>query len=116
MLQPVNGPVNPFASTETQVRKNVWTGHVEENMFSDHDFRTQQQSYAAFGYAKDPSILSVANNGQSGAGKQGTGFVGNIERAEQMDGKKKDHPIRSTTRCPMSMILIKSVLFFFWIQ
>ncbi|KAG0033358.1 hypothetical protein BGZ82_006132 [Podila clonocystis] len=86
MLQPVNGPLNPFASTETQVRKNVWTGHVEENMFSDHDFRTQQQSYAAFGYAKDPSILTVASNGQSGAGKEGTGFVGDVEKAQQMDG------------------------------
>lgn len=86
MLQPVNGPANPFASTEMQVRKNVWTGHVEENMFSDHDFRTQQQSYAAFGFAKDPSILTVANSGQSGAGVEGTGFVGDVERAKLMDG------------------------------
>jgi len=86
MLQPVNGPSNPFASTEMQVRKNVWTGHVEENMFSDHDFRTQQQSYAAFGFAKDPSILTVANSGQSGAGVDGTGFVGDVEKAKIMDG------------------------------
>ncbi|KAG0206763.1 hypothetical protein BGX28_001836 [Mortierella sp. GBA30] len=86
MLQPIQGPVNPFASNEVQVRKNVWTGHVEENMFSEHDFRTQQQSYAAFGYAKDPSILTVADNGQSGSGKKGTGYVGNVEKAKDMDG------------------------------
>ncbi|KAF9158326.1 hypothetical protein BGX21_004072 [Mortierella sp. AD011] len=86
MVQPVNGPLNPFASSETQVRRNVWTGHVEENMISDHDFRTQQQSYAAFGFAKDPSVLTVADNGFSGSGKNGTGFVGNVERAKAMDG------------------------------
>ncbi|CAO3574193.1 unnamed protein product [Mortierella alpina] len=55
-------------------------------MFSEHDFRTQQQSYAAFGYARDPSILTVAESGQSGSGKKGTGFVGNVERAQEMDG------------------------------
>ncbi|KAG0370264.1 pre-mRNA-processing factor 17 [Mortierella sp. AD032] len=91
MLQPVQGPVNPFTSSSSKsramdVRRNVWTGHVEENMFSEHDFRTQQQSYAAFGFAKDPSVLSVAENGQSGSGKQGTGFVGNVEKAIVMDG------------------------------
>ncbi|KAF9180858.1 pre-mRNA-processing factor 17 [Haplosporangium sp. Z 11] len=86
MLQPIQGPVNPFASNEVKVRKNVWTGHVEENMLSDHDFRTQQQSYAAFGYAKDPSVLTISNSGQSGSGKQGSGFVGDIEKAQAMDG------------------------------
>lgn len=55
-------------------------------MFSENDFRTQQQSYAAFGFAKDPSVLSVADNGQSGSGKKGTGFVGDIEKAKDMDG------------------------------
>ena len=70
-----------------QVRKNVWTGHVEENMISDHDFRTQQQSYTAYGFAKDPSILTVGHSGQSGAGIDGTGFVGNVEKAKIMDGK-----------------------------
>ncbi|KAF9573982.1 hypothetical protein EC968_007668 [Mortierella alpina] len=86
MLQPIQGPVNPFAPNEVKVRKNVWTGHVEENMFSEHDFRTQQQSYAAFGYARDPSILTVSESGQSGSGKKGTGFVGNVEKAQEMDG------------------------------
>ncbi|KAF9273747.1 hypothetical protein BGZ68_001245 [Mortierella alpina] len=86
MLQPIQGPINPFAPNEVKVRKNVWTGHVEENMFSEHDFRTQQQSYAAFGYARDPSILTVAESGQSGSGKKGTGFVGNVEKAQEMDG------------------------------
>ncbi|KAF9942977.1 hypothetical protein BGZ75_001922 [Mortierella antarctica] len=86
MLQPIQGPVNPFAPNEVKVRKNVWTGHVEENMFSEHDFRTQQQSYAAFGYARDPSILTVAESGQSGSGKKGTGFVGNVDKAQEMDG------------------------------
>lgn len=55
-------------------------------MFSEHDFRTQQQSYAAFGFAKDPSVLSVADNGQSGSGKKGSGFVGDIDKAKEMDG------------------------------
>lgn len=86
MIQPVQGPVNPFASKTQEVRRNVWTGHVEENMFSEHDFRTQQQSYAAFGFAKDPSVLSVADNGQTGSGKKGTGFVGDVDKAKEMDG------------------------------
>lgn len=55
-------------------------------MFSEHDFRTQQQSYAAFGFAKDPSVLSVDDNGQTGSGKKGTGFVGDVDKAKEMDG------------------------------
>ncbi|KAG0044263.1 pre-mRNA-processing factor 17 [Gryganskiella cystojenkinii] len=86
MLQPVHGPSNPFATSGPQVRKNVWTGHVEQNMFSDHDFRTQQQSYTAFGFAKDPSVLTVADNGQIGAGVEGSGYVGDITKAHLMDG------------------------------
>ncbi|KAG0291839.1 hypothetical protein BGZ98_002852 [Dissophora globulifera] len=86
MIQPIHGPQNPFASSGAQVRRNVWTGNVEENMLSDVDFRTQQQSYIAYGYAKDPSILSVANNGQIGSGVKGTGYVGNVAKATEMDG------------------------------
>ncbi|KAG0224591.1 WD40-repeat-containing domain protein [Mortierella sp. GBAus27b] len=86
MIQPILGPQNPFAAKEAPIRRNVWAGHVEENSFSAHDFKTQQQSYAAFGFAKDPSVLSVAENGQSGAGIKGTGYIGNIERAQVMDG------------------------------
>lgn len=87
MAQPILGPQNPSGSNETSVRRNVWAGHVEQNALSEYDFKTQQQSYAAFGFAKDPSVLSVAANGQSGSGVNGTGYVGNIERAQVMDGK-----------------------------
>jgi pre-mRNA-processing factor 17 len=87
MVQPILGPQNPLAPSEAPIRRNVWTGHVEQNVLSDHDFKTQQQSYAAFGFAKDPSVLSVAANGQSGSGIDGTGYVGNIERAQVLDGK-----------------------------
>ncbi|KAG0234224.1 hypothetical protein BGW41_001193 [Actinomortierella wolfii] len=88
MLQPVQGPQNPFKSNapESTIRKNVWTGHVEENVFSDLDFKIQQQSYTAFGYARDPSILSVDQTGMSGGGKDGSGYVGNVERARAMEG------------------------------
>ncbi|KAF9581302.1 hypothetical protein BGW38_001730 [Lunasporangiospora selenospora] len=86
MLQPIQGPANPFSASEVPVRRNVWAGHVEENMFSEMEFKTQQQSYAALGFAKDPSILSIAENGQSGSGKKGTGFVGDVDRAAKLEG------------------------------
>lgn len=89
MVQPILGPQNPSGSNEASIRRNVWTGHVEANAVSDYDFRTQQQSYTAFGFAKDPSVLSVADNGQSGSGIKGTGYVGDVGRAQVMDGKSE---------------------------
>ncbi|CAG8580761.1 9087_t:CDS:2, partial [Diversispora eburnea] len=72
------GPINPF-DTRT-IKKNVITGHVEEQVFSEQDFKTQQRTFASFGYAADPSLLTKAS------GIPGIGYVGNIEKAIEMNG------------------------------
>ncbi|CAG8637093.1 10014_t:CDS:2, partial [Acaulospora colombiana] len=94
LIRPVVGPGNPF---NTRVmNQNVLTGHVEEQAFSEYDFRTQQRTFTSFGYAADPSLITPF----SGVG--GTGFVGDVEKAIAMNGatiydttpKPKDLPKR----------------------
>ncbi|KAJ9055739.1 hypothetical protein DSO57_1000597 [Entomophthora muscae] len=61
-------------------------GHLDQQAFSDHDFRTQENTFRAYGYAKDPSLTTLDNAGGLGAGVAGTGYVGDFERALLYDG------------------------------
>lgn len=74
MMKPVFGPSNPY-STKV-MNKNVLTGHVEEQAFSEAAFKTQQRTFTSFGYALDPSLIT----------QSGTGYVGDIEKAIAMNG------------------------------
>ncbi|CAJ0631260.1 14454_t:CDS:2 [Entrophospora sp. SA101] len=84
MMKPMTGPQNPF---NTKImNKNVLTGHVEEQAYSEATFKTQQRTFTSFGYALDPSLIgnpvgSGAASGGVGSGVAGTGYVGDIEKA-----------------------------------
>nr|CAG8499763.1 5449_t:CDS:10 [Entrophospora candida]CAG8502024.1 15129_t:CDS:10 [Entrophospora candida] len=83
MMKPMAGPQNPF---NTKImNKNVLTGHVEEQAYSEATFKTQQRTFTSFGYALDPSLIGnpVGSGAASGVGSgvAGTGYVGDIEKA-----------------------------------
>ncbi|RIA96206.1 WD40-repeat-containing domain protein [Glomus cerebriforme] len=65
MMKPVFGPSNPY-STKV-MNQNVLTGHVEEQVFSEAAFKTQQRTFTSFGYALDPSLITQST-GVAGAG------------------------------------------------
>ncbi|CAG8564798.1 10311_t:CDS:10, partial [Dentiscutata heterogama] len=77
LVQPVVGPKNPFSTRV--INQNVLTGHVEEQAYSEFAFRTQQRTFASFGYAADPS--NTSSNGVVSSG-----FVGDVEKALAMNG------------------------------
>ncbi|KAL1920910.1 uncharacterized protein VTP21DRAFT_11545 [Calcarisporiella thermophila] len=62
------------------IKKNVLTGHVEEQAFSEMEFKIQQRNFVTLGYARDPSIISQNYDGTLGAGINGTGHVGDINQ------------------------------------
>lgn len=62
-------------------------GHVEEQAISEIDFRTQYRSFLSFGYARDPTLSSGVNKfGGTGEGVNGTGFVGDVDKALEWKG------------------------------
>ncbi|KAI9229951.1 MAG: WD40-repeat-containing domain protein [Piptocephalis tieghemiana] len=82
---PVQGPRNPRGLLARSAANNVLTGRVEQQAYSEHDFRLQYNTYQAFGYAQDPSVLSTRADGSLGAGVDGSGLVGDVDRAKQQD-------------------------------
>ncbi|CAG8545042.1 3225_t:CDS:10 [Funneliformis mosseae] len=78
MMRPVAGPANPY-STKV-MNQNVLTGHVEEQVYSEASFKTQQRTFTSFGYALDPSLITSAD------GVVGKGYVGDVEKAIAMNG------------------------------
>lgn len=81
MIQPIVGPENPF-SQRRLLQQNVLTGHVEEQALNEYDFRIQQRTFTTYGYARDPSNIS----GNLGPGIAGTGYVGDVNKAVQLNG------------------------------
>ena len=56
MLQPLQGPENPFAQRNRFQNQNALAGHVEQQAMSDHAFNAQHLTHAILGYAANPSI------------------------------------------------------------
>src|SRR5579859_372394 len=57
MSRPLAGPVNPFKpDTQMNQKKNVLTGYAEQQDFSEAAFRTQNRTFQALGYARNPSL------------------------------------------------------------
>src|ERR1700761_3172213 len=56
MTLPVQGPENPFADKTRFQNQNSLSGHVEQQVMSEHAFRTQQQTHSILGYSANPSI------------------------------------------------------------
>lgn len=51
------GPENPYQTSNLK-RKNMITGHAQEEAFDEATFRIQQRTFQELGYAKDPTINS----------------------------------------------------------
>lgn len=76
LTRPLAGPVNPFKPS-SEMKKNLLTGLAEPQEFSEAAFRTQNRTYQAFGYAKNPS-LHTTNRDE---------FIGDTLKAAEMGGQ-----------------------------
>ncbi|ANB12632.1 Cdc40p [Sugiyamaella lignohabitans] len=61
------------SSRPTKKRRNILTGHAEEQAFNEATFKVQHRTFQNLGYAYDPSI---DDNGVSGAS-----LIGDLEKA-----------------------------------
>ncbi|KIJ38951.1 hypothetical protein M422DRAFT_231020 [Sphaerobolus stellatus SS14] len=84
MLLPVQGPQDPFRTTNQLDNQNALAGHVEEEVMTEHAFRSQQLTQHVLGYSANPSIDPNAPK-----------FLGNVEIAQQYGGSTVDS-IRAT--------------------
>jgi pre-mRNA-processing factor 17 len=80
LARPLQGPVGPYKSDgggSINQKKNVLTGYAEAQEFSEAAFRTQNRTFRALGYAKNPSLHTSV----------GPEFIGDIAKAREMDGQ-----------------------------
>jgi pre-mRNA-processing factor 17 len=56
MMQPTQGPENPFSDRNRFLNQNALAGHVEEQAMTDHAFRAQHLTHSILGYSANPSI------------------------------------------------------------
>jgi pre-mRNA-processing factor 17 len=95
MTRPLAGPVNPFKPDGPQT-KNLLTGFAEAQEMSEAAFRTQNRTFQALGYARNPSLHD----------RNASEFVGDVSKAYEMGGqsiveiatKKKDSVALRKTR------------------
>jgi pre-mRNA-processing factor 17 len=91
--RPLMGPENPHlggsrrALAALGIEKNVTTGYVEEQAFSEYDFHTQYHQFQNLGYARDPTLITFTHDGNIGAGRDGSGYVGDLEKMKQANSK-----------------------------
>jgi pre-mRNA-processing factor 17 len=97
LSRPLAGPVNPFKPTsQMTLKQNILTGYAEQQDFSEAAFRTQNRTFQALGYARNPSqhVIGVSE------------FIGDVAKAAEMEGqniveisiKKKDSEAIRKTR------------------
>jgi pre-mRNA-processing factor 17 len=55
--KPLLGPQNPYKDSSLK-RKNMITGHAEEQYFDEATFRIQHRTFQELGYARNPTINS----------------------------------------------------------
>ncbi|ORY90399.1 WD40-repeat-containing domain protein [Syncephalastrum racemosum] len=89
LMRPTLGPENPYHERKLATQ-NILTGHVEQQAIAETDFRTQFRTFQAYGYARDPTANDANLAGQIGAGRLGTGYVGDVANAQQMGGLSVD--------------------------
>src|ERR1700736_1424831 len=96
LTRPLAGPTNPFKPTaQMNMKQNILTGYAEQQDFSEAAFRTQNRTFQALGYARNPS-QHVSGTSE---------FIGDIDKAVEMAGqniveiqvkKKESAAIRKT--------------------
>ncbi|KAI0217244.1 hypothetical protein L0F63_002941 [Massospora cicadina] len=78
--------VDPAKNVQDLLIKHGVYGYLDQQAFSDYDFKTQENTFRAYGYAKDPSLTTWDQAGGLGAGVAGTGYVGDFEKALLYNG------------------------------
>ncbi|QKX53742.1 uncharacterized protein TRUGW13939_00822 [Talaromyces rugulosus] len=76
LTRPSQGPVNPFkpnGGNNGLKRKNVPTGHAQEEAISEATFTAQHRTFQSLGYSRNPS--------------QPDAFVGNLDSVAQHGGR-----------------------------
>lgn len=79
LYAPVQGPENPYLTTQQRAHRNTLSGFVEKAHISAFNFENQRRTFHTYGYALDPSVNSTENDGQS--------FVGDVQTAYDTNGK-----------------------------
>lgn len=95
MTRPVEGPSNPWnerklekmntitgvslsrSFSQTRTKACPRAGHVEQQVYSDLTFKTQQRSFHVLGYAANPSVLAMTGD---------VSIVGDVHAAYANDG------------------------------
>lgn len=79
LYAPVQGPENPYLTNQQKAPRNTLSGYVEKAHISAFNFENQRRTFHTYGYALDPSVNTVENDGQS--------YVGDVQAAYDTDGK-----------------------------
>lgn len=79
LYAPVQGPDNPYLTTQQRAQRNTLSGFVEKAHISAFNFENQRRTFHTYGYALDPSVNTTENDGQT--------FVGDIQTAYDTNGK-----------------------------
>ncbi|PWN50246.1 WD40 repeat-like protein [Violaceomyces palustris] len=101
MTAPILGPQNPFSKSKLGGNQNTLSGHVEGAAISDFDFRNQQRTFEAHGYARNPSLLG---SGSSSGSRPPRAWVGDIRAMRASGGitsveiRGGDSKVRATAK------------------
>jgi len=89
MTLPVQGPQDPFRTSNRLDNQNALAGHVEEQAMTEHAFRAQQLTQHVLGFSANPSVDPNAPQ-----------FLGNLEMAAKFGGATVDviRPPRATRK------------------
>lgn len=79
LYAPVQGPENPYLTSQQRAQRNTLSGYVEKAHISAFNFENQRRTFHTYGYALDPSVNTTENDGQT--------FVGDVQSAYDTNGK-----------------------------
>ncbi|EGD82810.1 pre-mRNA-processing factor 17 [Salpingoeca rosetta] len=98
LYAPQVGPANVFKSPGQQMKKNTFTGYIEEGDMSAFQFDNQRLTFQSMGYAVDPSVSThVASQRfigdvSSASAKQGATLATGQASRSRRRRKKKGNP------------------------
>eukprot|EP00055_Hartaetosiga_balthica_P009503 m.37989 g.37989 ORF g.37989 m.37989 type:complete len:567 (-) comp6771_c0_seq3:2117-3817(-) len=88
LFAPQAGPLNIFKQNKTALKRNTFTGYIEEGHISDFQFDNQRYSYNNLGFAMDPSQEGDVQIGDANAMKKFKG-MSNVHAYNTKNKKKK---------------------------
>lgn len=93
LYAPVIGPANPFKTQQQQAEKNSLAGYFEPVHVNEFHFESQRRTFSSYGYALDPSVDSLAEEGKHLVGESKdaspTSVVSVFEKIKPREGDKR---------------------------